>query len=389
VALVICVCGTGAANTGSPIFANVPVYRLPPVATKVAMRLPPVETTATPLMLLVDIDEPPMLQLPIAEAPALQPIPTETPPEPPAAETPSEQLLPESPPPPADSDVSQPLGSPPEDNRLLFLRSATVLLEPGQVQLDCGLDYTLWEDRHTLTTFSPPLNFLDTERWRNRELLVPLGARIGITKVLQAYINAPFGLGHLETANEVDDTESSTFGMGDVSGGLNCLLRDGRGVSADVIATVGFVAPTGALPFGASPRRPVLGDGFWSIGGSLLFVRTYDPVVLFYGVGYRHRYARGAFGGQIAPGDEVNYNFGLGFAVNDDVTLSTAVVGAFQTDTEFDAVSLPGTSQEPLSVRLAATVLAPHCRIIEPFVQIGLTEDAPVARLGVIVTRTF
>ena len=116
-------------------------------------------------------------------------------------------------------------------------------------------------------------------------------------------------------------------------------------------------------------------------------MRAYDPAVVFYGVGYKHYFARDYLGGEMAPGEEINYSFGMGFALNDSLTLSTTLLGSYQTEMRFDGAGLPGTSMEPLSLRLALTAVMSRRRIIEPFVRFGLTSDAPDAHIGIIVTR--
>jgi hypothetical protein len=129
-----------------------------------------------------------------------------------------------------------------------------------------------------------------------------------------------------------------------------------------------------------------LGNGVWRLGGDLLVVRSLDPCVLFYGAGYTYSFERDFDGVQVELGHEFQYNFGLGFAANERVTLSTAFLGSYITETRFDDQLVPNSDQEPLRIRLAATI-AQNCRIVEPFVNFGLTETAPAAELGIVWTR--
>jgi hypothetical protein len=115
-------------------------------------------------------------------------------------------------------------------------------------------------------------------------------------------------------------------------------------------------------------------------------VQPIDPIILFYGVGYTYSFEREFQGVDVTLGQEFRYNLGLGFAASERVTLSTAFIGSYITETKFNGQSFPNTDQEPLRVRLAATI-AQRCRLVEPFVNIGLTETAPAAELGIIWTR--
>jgi hypothetical protein len=279
------------------------------------------------------------------------------------------------------------LGKAPEDNRELFLRQATVLLQPGQAQFDWGFDYT-WQEATIPVVLSD--GSVANERFRDRRIVSPFALRYGVTKRLQAFVNMPVGFGLMESADAEHEVNDTVFNLGDISTGVNYLLRKGEGVCPDIVGTFGVTAPTGPFQFASGLlNQAALGTGFWAINTDLLFVKSIDPVVVFYGIGYRHYFQRDFFGGLVTPGEELNYNFGVGFAINDSLTLSTIFLGAFRGDTQFNSVNLPGSSQEPLSVRFALTAVASKCYIVEPSVRIGLTPDAANADFGITMTRTF
>jgi hypothetical protein len=106
-------------------------------------------------------------------------------------------------------------------------------------------------------------------------------------------------------------------------------------------------------------------------------------------VGYRHFFGRQFFGGELEPGEEFNYVFGAGFAINDSITLSTTFRGAYLSATEFDDLELPSSELEPFTLRFAATATCGDCYIVEPFVTMGLNDDAPEAQFGVVYTRSY
>ena len=280
----------------------------------------------------------------------------------------------------------KPLGKAPEDNRLLFLREATVLLQPGQWQMDYGIAYSMQEWFRPIVL--PNLN-LSEDRFRDRRVYVPFALRAGVTKRLQAFCNAPFGVGMMDYTNGVVSTTDSAFGMLDVALGANYLLYKGKDFCPDVVVTVDGTIPVGPLPYRPDVTRAYLSDGFYSGGVNALFIHTYDPVVVFYGVGYRHRMERDYLGGVVTPGEEISYNLGAGFAINDRITFSTTLLGSYQTEYQFNGVYIPGSSQEPITLRFALTAFTGKCHIIEPFASVGMTRDAPDARLGINITRTF
>jgi hypothetical protein len=87
----------------------------------------------------------------------------------------------------------------------------------------------------------------------------------------------------------------------------------------------------------------------------------------------------------VQAGEEITYQLGVGFAVNERVTLSSALQGAFITETKIEGERIEGSILEPIRMRFAATI-SRNCRIVEPFAEIAMTDDAP-SRLG--VTWTF
>jgi hypothetical protein len=86
----------------------------------------------------------------------------------------------------------------------------------------------------------------------------------------------------------------------------------------------------------------------------------------------------------VNPGEEFDYLFGVGFAVNPWMTISGTLLGATITRYGANGVSLPGTDQDPIRFRISAT-LVKDSRICEPFAEIAMTPDAP-SRVGLIFT---
>ena len=279
------------------------------------------------------------------------------------------------------------LGAEPEDNySLQFLRADTVLLSPGEMQFDYGFTYQLLDIDIPVVNSS---SLVELARFRQRELLTPLEVRYGFTRKLQLFANAPFGWSNVELNwSEVEDFENDG-GFGDLTFGGTFLLREGNHCCSDIVWTNACTAPTGLDPFvpiTGVPNAPSLGNGVWSLSSSLLFIRTYDPLVVFYGFGTRQSFRRDVNGQDFEPGQEYNYQMGVGFAVNSKVTFSTRFSGAYVTEARFDDERILGSIQEPMVVQFALTVA--QCKgLVEPFVDFGLTDESIESRFGVIWTR--
>jgi hypothetical protein len=281
-------------------------------------------------------------------------------------------------------------GRRPESNALQFLRTQDVLLAEGAWQFDTGLVYTLFENIFPVPVFDEVTGDLvgvADGQVRRRLLYTPLATRYGLTKNIQVFANLPMGWSNTQLSTFGVSDSVNRGGIGDMTAGASFHLLKSEDQLPDVIATMDFTAPTGVFDtpiFGQVPGSN-LGQGFWAMSGSLLFVHRYDPVIVFYGGGIRHLFEREFDGVLFSPGEQILYQFGLGFSVNDRVTLSTAFQGFYITNTQLDNETIDGTNLEPISLRFAATI-ARNCRIIEPFVAIGATHSAPAANFGLVVT---
>ncbi len=278
------------------------------------------------------------------------------------------------------------LGEEPADNPLEFLRQQAVILRPGQWQVDVGLIYSISEKEFPIV-IGPSIAHVQARR---RVLAAPVGVRYGLTSRHQLFASVPIGWANAELSTVDLDEFSNVAGIGDVRAGVNMLLLSGCPGCPDLIGTFAFTAPTGeeALPIlsGFNPDA-ALGDGFWAIDASLLWIQTMDPVVLFYGLGARYRFEDDRAGGTLSinPGEEYFYQFGVGFAVNPRVTFSTSFIGSYITEDSINGDRVEGTIREPMRLRFATTIFQGR-RVVEPFAEVGLTEDAPSASTGIIWT---
>ena len=278
------------------------------------------------------------------------------------------------------------LGTAPIDNSEAFLRTATVLLAPGSMQFDHGLEYSVSVTR--APTFQAD-GTLSTERLRSRQWIIPFAVRYGIKEHVQGFLDIPFGYALIEQENEDFDEFANTFGIGDIGIGTSILLNHDKKKDSqpDLIGSLSLSIPTGDNPFGIGANDPALGTGFWGLSANLNAVQSYDPVVVFASVGYSHFFGRTYFGNHIQLGETISYGFGAGMAINDEITLSTSLSGSYQFDTQVDGVRFPRTSFEPISLRMALTGTMFKCHIVEPFVRFGLTDDATDVNFGLNITR--
>lgn len=79
--------------------------------------------------------------------------------------------------------------------------------------------------------------------------------------------------------------------------------------------------------------------------------------------------------------------FGYAFAVNDTLSIKTAVAASFTGDTDFDLATL--RPQEQFSLRFGLTPLATRNLYIEPSVSFNLGDSNSSVTFGVNLPYTF
>jgi hypothetical protein len=293
--------------------------------------------------------------------------------------------------PEAKAAETETIGVPPPREQPQFLRNDSILMEPGSYQWEIGMSYARNLSQSPVGQISGDAALVGNLRRVNRVLQMPLELRIGLTSDLQGSISLPIGLANQEVSISGAELTDDSFGIGDMSLGLTRLIRQGDLGEPNVLGFLSLSLPTGQASLATSLDDPsiALGRGFYSFTTGLTFTRTFDPLVFFSGFGYQHNFEASFSGvGNLDPGDGGFYRLGVGYAVNSNVSLSTAFTGSFLANAQVNDVRLGGTSREPLSLRIAATIVnkkksVRKARTIEPFVNLGLNEDATDTILGV------
>jgi len=271
------------------------------------------------------------------------------------------------------------LGPKPEDEedlRSVFLRDASVILPRGTWDLEVGLEYR-----------RAKMDELPFDSDLTRQVRLPLTARFGIRKGMEGLVSVPLIHSYREVSEGGTVDSDDEFGLGDVTTGVSFQIMQEKASWPELLGTVQVRAPSGEDPYRDDGTAPPLGSGHWALAASLQWVRTADPLVLFGGIGYLHQFSRHANGRKYEPGPGLQYSMGLGFSVNDDVSLSGRFAGLLQGNWDIDDETVEGSSYEPMTLRVAATMRCRRNTYVEPEVSFGLNDDAPDVFVGVALIR--
>jgi hypothetical protein len=220
-------------------------------------------------------------------------------------------------------------------------------------------------------------------------MIVP-SFRLGLGGRGEVFADFPLSYSTLELSFGGSANSQDKIGIGDFSAGAKYLLFQESARWPEMVVSASFLAPTGEKPDATGISN---GAGHWAIKGGFEFVRTYDPVVLFWGMDYTHQFESHHFYfdgiHKVRPGGAIGYNFGLGFAINQNISVSSQLVGRYAFDDSVDGTTFGGSSREPISLRLAVTSRWSKNTYIEPSVAFGLNNDAPDVNLTFSITHGF
>jgi len=264
-----------------------------------------------------------------------------------------------------------------EDIRDLFPRQASVLLSPGQYELEGGLLYQRTRVDSTV------LNTM------NRGLSIPLGLRVGLADRWQGFANVQLAYGYQQFSFADDESSLHHAGVGDVSAGLNYQVLRERDGWPDIVASAGFSAPTGRSPYADDGSGVALGTGHWSSNMGLQFIKTVEPVAIFGGLRYTYQFARDGLGKRIKPGNALGYSLGLIFAINDRVSVNGEFIGSVQEATREDGARMVGSAREPMQFRTGLVYRVSKNWYLAPTVTYSLNSDAPDVVIGVSTLHRF
>jgi excisionase family DNA binding protein len=273
----------------------------------------------------------------------------------------------------ASEDGAVPIGEAPEKQTAedIFLRSQKVLLAPGEVTADLGLFFSR-SDSLVLVAVDGNVALANFER---RALTSSLQARVGIFDETEAFVGATYSRQTSDTFVGNQRISRSAAGrLGDVRLGVRrTLLKEGPG-RPNLIATVFAAIPTNGASYG--------------IGGGFTLVKSFDPVVIYADASYLRTFNQDFSAvTRLVPTDRLTVTAGYALALNDSLSISTSVSGAFSGRMRFAIGNL--RRQNAYSLSFGLTSWLTKGLYLEPTVGIGLNGPAHNFTFGITVPYTF
>lgn len=259
------------------------------------------------------------------------------------------------------------------------------------------------------------IGIIEVDKAQRETLTASLGLRYGLTSRLEAGVRIPFVVRRDRlTRQEVGSTDERTDtlrlnGLGDIDFGLHYQINRGANDWPFFVANLRVQSDTGEGPYDVDPADEApTGSGFWGIEPSLTVIYPSDPAVLFANIGYVHNFASdvdqtfsSGTGGirveRVDPGDSIRASFGVGFALNERLSLSFGYEHNWIAGTEQEQRDLSTGEKSTMesddfqvgSLLFGASLGLADNVGLNVNVAVGVTDEAPDARITVRVPISF
>jgi len=260
------------------------------------------------------------------------------------------------------------------DYHKMFLRQSSVLLKKGDFRLDFDFIY----DRSQQQLF---LNNYNISRQLNCEATFTYG----FTKGVEIFIAAPIIWKENTLRMDPDNKIDHFVGIGDLNVGVKYLLQT-ESEWPEIITTLSTTIPIGQNVY---ENNIGIGLGYYTVTSALTFIKSSDPAVLFSSLSLNYPFGSKYGDYDIRPGCSIGYNFGLGLAFNDRLTLSETFTGSYQSSGKSNHPRASNVTSEPMLLRSDITYIVNSDFTVTPSLSFGLNDDASDVSIGCSFSRIF
>ncbi len=241
------------------------------------------------------------------------------------------------------------------------------LVEQGAVLLPFGV--AEFQPNFSYTPREVDLVFTELQR---DEFETSLTTRLGLPFDSQLDVNFPYQYVDQSEVSPLvagfeDARSGSGFGNIRVSLGKT-LLREGRSWP-DLVARAFWDTATG----NSSDGGVSLNGDFNEIGGSLIALKSQDPLAFVGSVSYEHAFEND----DVRPGDELGFSIGAFLAASPETSLRFLLNQSFADDQRRSGEVINGTDATASTLSIGAASLLGRGVLVDISPDIGLTEDAP------------
>lgn len=300
----------------------------------------------------------------------------------------------------------------PARTRSADIKRGGLLLKGGEIESDLTFTYAHFSENQLVIEGFAILPVLvigevNIEKIKQDILMASATWRYGLTDRIQLEARLPYRYHYQrffrpDIAVGQEEETNQSHGVGDISASLLFHLLNEEAATPHVVAALTFKSAIGDSVFDIDPRNGEIpmGTGFYSLKGSLSFVKTADPAVVFWNLGYTHNFSRKdniflatqdpetkeitytETKTKLSPGETFEMGFGVAYAISYKLALSTQYQHSITVKTKKDGKFVSGTFLNAGAIRIGgvwawSNMKKYHLRSIDLSTTFGVTVDAP------------
>ncbi|MEE9543711.1 MAG: transporter [Thermodesulfobacteriota bacterium] len=312
----------------------------------------------------------------------------------------------------------------PTRTRLEEIKRGGLLLKKKIIEIDTTFTYAHFSENQLVIDGFAILPVLvigeiNVEKIKQDILILTETVRYGLTDRVQFEVSVPYRYHYQrffrpDVSIGEEEVTNKSNGIGDVSGTLLYHLLNENAVSPHLVAGLTLKTATGASVFNTNPEEGELpmGTGFYSLRGSLSFVKTADPAVVFWNIGYTRNFLREGnvfvaiqdpdtkeisfteINTKLEPGDTFEFGFGVAYALSYKLALNTQYQQSISLKTKRDGMDVAGTFFNSGAIRIGGAWAWSdesnyHLRSLDLSASFGVTVDAPDTVVELRFTHRF
>lgn len=233
-----------------------------------------------------------------------------------------------------------------------------------------------------------------------------LTARYGLTNRLEFDIKVPYLYRDQQTVGRplnLPSSQNQVFnasgnGLGDVEAALRYQFNQGGASTPYFIGGLRAIFPTGRNPFQVRyapasvasagtliQEQLPTGAGFYGVQPSFTAIFPSDPAVFFGGISYLYNFASnvnktigGSFIGRVEPGYQIEFDFGMGLALNQRSSVSLGYRHTFVGKTSYNGtLASDATSTQLGQLLIGYSYSLTPSDTLDVSLGAGLTQDTP------------
>jgi len=271
-----------------------------------------------------------------------------------------------------------------------FLTGSTVLLAPGRYEFELGLRYKQTRDSTVLMN----VGYFQRSTYSARRFEAAFSARGGLYNRFEGSLTIPITYSYIQDVSTNDYVrDKDSWDLGDISMGLQYLLLTERGNRPALSLSLGITAPTGKKRYYSASDTwldPLNNsNGHWGVSLGTTFVKTTDPAIIYGGLIYQHSFSRTIDGYRIKPGWGINGYLGVGFALNEKLSLGSRLGFGYYSEMSVDGEEIKGSDTEPMDLSFSGSYRVTENWVATPEITFNLNNDAGAASFSLNITRRY